>query len=141
MQVSTRLRSYLLAQKSLSSYSRKTSWNKVIDAAITASMKANNSLSSGVVAINGSPDSILAPACIPGSSIGMLTGKNRNASSRFFPSEYMSTADIIEPIRAKSIAPMVNIKIRLGISAVLRFRNKSDENINESKTNNNVTIP
>jgi len=73
--------------------------------------------------------------------MGTLTGKNRNASSRFFPSEYMRTADIMDPINAKSMAPIVKIITSPGISAVFRLRNSKDEKIRESSTITKVIIP
>jgi hypothetical protein len=104
-------------------------------------MKAINSLSSGIIEIKGSPTSNFALLCIPGSNIGILIGKKRNASNRFFPSEYIRTAEIIEPIKAKSTAPIKKTSISPGINDGLRFKKRREENNKEINTITKVITP
>jgi hypothetical protein len=87
-------------------YSTKTSLKSISEIAITANMNANKSRISGIVSARGCPDIILAPACIPGKSMGIDTGKKRNDNKRFLPSEYITRAESMEPISARSNTPI-----------------------------------
>lgn len=122
-------------------YSRNSSWNSVNETATTANINARSNLISGTSVAGPMPERIFEHACMPGSKTGMLTGKKRNANNRFFPSEYMSTADSMEPIKAKSMAPRKNTMNNVNRKDNSRFRKSIDDAISENNTMTRVTRP
>ena len=122
-----------------SRHSWKTYLNNNIDTATTANKTDPNSRSSGITPDRPVPDMTVPAAWIPGIKTGIDTGKKRNERRGVFPSEYMTMAETIDPIMARSMTPKMKTTMREGRTTSLMFRKMKAEKIVAIRTVKRIT--